>query len=151
MLVAMMSPTLISPIHHVRERSFKRWCARSVILFVFGYAAIWIAAGCVLIAAMLMLNLFAPQSYLPVIVVGIIAFVWQCTPIKQRCLNRSHNHSELAAFGIAADLDALRFGITHGGLVRLLLLGVDATAYAAATRAFCRDGYCNLRDDQRTS
>ena len=43
-----------------------------------------------------------------------MAFVWQCSPIKQRCLNRSHNRRELAAFGIAADLDALRFGITHG-------------------------------------
>lgn len=114
MLIAMMSPMLIAPIRHIIERSFKRRRARSVTLFVVGYAAIWMAAGVVLIAAMLMLNLLAPQSYLPAIGVGIIAFVWQCSPIKQRCLNRHHNHSELAAFGSAADLDALRFGITHG-------------------------------------
>lgn len=114
MLVAMMSPTLITPIRHILNRSFKRRRARSVTLFVVGYAAIWMAAVGVLIAVMLMLNLLAPQSYLPAVGVGIIAFVWQCSPIKQRCLNRGHNHSELAAFGIAADLDALRFGITHG-------------------------------------
>lgn len=114
MLVAMMSPTLITPIRHVRERSFKRRRARCVTLFVVGYAAIWMAAGGVLLAAMLMLSLLMPQSYLPAIGMAIIAFVWQCSPIKQRCLNRGHNHSELAAFGIAADLDALRFGITHG-------------------------------------
>ena len=114
MLVAMMSPTLIAPIHHILKRSFKRRRARSVALFVVGYAAIWMAAGGLLIAATLILNLLAPRSYLPVIAVGIVAFVWQCSPIKQRCLNRGHNHSELAAFGIAADLDALRFGITHG-------------------------------------
>ena len=114
MLVAMMSPTLITPIRHIIERSFKRRRARSVTLFVVGYAAIWMAAGGVLLAVMLMLNLLAPQSYLPAVGVGIIAFVWQCSPIKQRCLNRGHNHRELAAFGIAADLDALRFGITHG-------------------------------------
>lgn len=114
MLVAMMSPTLITPISHVVKRSFKRQRARSVTLFVAGYAAMWMAAGGVLIAVMLMLNLLAPQSYLPAVMVGIIAFVWQCSPVKQRCLNRCHNHSELAAFGIAADLDALRFGITHG-------------------------------------
>ncbi|MET0648204.1 MAG: DUF2182 domain-containing protein [Pyrinomonadaceae bacterium] len=114
MLVAMMSPTLMAPIHHIRERSFKRRRARSVTLFVIGYAAIWMAAGGVLMAAMLLLSLLAPQSYLPAVVVGSIAFVWQCSPVKQRCLNRGHNHSELAAFGIAADLDALRFGITHG-------------------------------------
>lgn len=114
MLVAMMSPTLITPIRHILKRSFKRRRARSITLFVVGYAAIWMAAGGVLIAAMLMLSLLAPQSYLPAVGVGIIAFVWQCSPVKQRCLNRGHNHSELAAFGIAADLDALRFGVTHG-------------------------------------
>jgi predicted metal-binding membrane protein len=114
MLVAMMSPTLITPIRHILKRSFKRRRARSVTLFVIGYAAIWMAAGGVLLAAMLMLSLLMPRSYLPAVGVGIIAFVWQCSPLKQRCLNRGHNHSELAAFGIAADLDALRFGITHG-------------------------------------
>lgn len=114
MLVAMMSPTLIAPIHHVRERSFKRRRARSVALFAAGYAAIWAAAGGVLIAAVLTLNLLAPQSYLPAAVVGLIALVWQCSPVKQRCLNRGHNHGELAAFGTAADLGALRFGVTHG-------------------------------------
>lgn len=114
MLVAMMSPTLIAPLGHILERSFKRRRARSVTLFVLGYAAIWMTAGSVLLAAKLVLSLLAPQSYLPVAVVGLIAFVWQCSPIKQRCLNRGHNHGELAAFGIAADLDAVRFGITHG-------------------------------------
>ena len=114
MLVAMMSPTLIMPIRHVIERSFKRRRARTVTFFVVGYAAIWMAAGLVLIAAVLMLNLLLPQSYLPAAGVGIIAFVWQCSPAKQRCINRGHNHRELAAFGAAADLDALRFGITHG-------------------------------------
>ena len=67
-----------------------------------------------LLATKFVLTLLAPQSYLPAVVVGIVAFVWQCSPVKQRCLNRSHNHRELAAFGIPADLDALRFGITHG-------------------------------------
>jgi predicted metal-binding membrane protein len=114
MLVAMMSPTLIMPIRHVMERSFKRRRVRSVTLFVVGYAAIWMAAGVILLASVLMLNLLLPQSYLPAVGVGIAAFVWQCSPVKQRFINRGHNHRELAAFGIAADLDALRFGISHG-------------------------------------
>ena len=114
MLVAMMSPPLISPVRHILKRSFKRRRARSVTLFVVGYAAIWMAAGGVLLAAMLVLSLLAPQSYLAAVGVGLIAFVWQCSPIKQRCLNRGHNHRELAAFGIAADLDAFDFGFTHG-------------------------------------
>ncbi len=114
MLVAMMSPTLIAPIRHVLKRSFKHRRIRSVALFVVGYGAIWMAGGGVLLAAVLLLSLLMPQSFLPAIGVGIIALVWQCSPVKQRCLNRGHNHSELAAFGIAADLDALRFGVTHG-------------------------------------
>ena len=114
MLIAMMSPTLIAPIQHVIERSFKRRRVRSAVLFVVGYAAIWMLAGAVLVAATLLLNLAAPRSYLPALAVGIVALIWQCSPIKQRCLNRLHNHSELAAFGSAADRDALRFGITHG-------------------------------------
>jgi len=114
MLVAMMSPTLIAPVDHIRKRSFKSRRARSVALFVVGYAAIWMATGAVLVTASLMLNLLEPRSYLPLLGVGIVAIVWQCSPIKQCCLNRGHNHSELAAFGITADLDALRFGITHG-------------------------------------
>lgn len=114
MLAAMMSPTLIAPISHVRERSFKRRRGRSVTLFVVGYAAIWAAAGVALLGAALVLGLLLPRSYLPAVGVGIIAFVWQCSPVKQRCLNRGHNHRELAAFGTAADLDALRFGVTHG-------------------------------------
>lgn len=114
MLVAMMSPSLIAPVRHILERSFQRRRARAVILFVVGYVAIWMMAGSVLLAAMLVLRLLVPHSYLPAAGVGLIALVWQCSPIKQRCLNRGHNHRSLAAFGIAADLDVLRFGITHG-------------------------------------
>jgi predicted metal-binding membrane protein len=143
MLVAMMSPTLIAPVHHVIKRSFKRRRPRSVALFLFGYAAVWMAAGAVLVTATLMLNLLAPPSYLPVVGLGIVALVWQCSPMKQRCLNRGHNHSELAAFGFAADLDALRFGIIHAVwcvgscwalmLLPMLLVEGHLTAMAAVT------------------
>src|SRR5262249_8142641 len=46
--------------------------------------------------------------------VGLIAFVWQASPIKQRCLNRCHSHRPLSAFGVAADRDALLMGLDHG-------------------------------------
>lgn len=114
MLAAMMAPTLIAPVHYIRERSFRRRRGRSIALFVAGYAAIWMAAGSVAIAAMLAVNVVAPGSYLPAVAVAIVALAWQCSPAKQRCLNRGHNHRALAAFGAAADLDALRFGVQHG-------------------------------------
>jgi predicted metal-binding membrane protein len=40
--------------------------------------------------------------------------IWQCSPLKQRCLTRCHYRPEIAAFGMRADGDALRFGATHG-------------------------------------
>ena len=38
----------------------------------------------------------------------------EVSPIKQRCLNRCHADPEISAFGVAADIDALRFGTMHG-------------------------------------
>jgi predicted metal-binding membrane protein len=114
MLVAMMSPALIPPITHLRLRSFKRRRARATVLFVAGYAAIWMAAGSVLLAGILAARWLAPGSYLPAAGVALLAIIWQVSPVKQRCLNRCHAHTELAAFGVAADLGALRFGVSHG-------------------------------------
>lgn len=114
MLVAMMSPLLIPPIWYIRIRSFTHRRARSVLLFVAGYGAVWMTVGAVLLMMALAINYFAPQSYLPAIGVALIALVWQFSPVKQRCLNRCHAHTALAAFGTAADVAALRFGTSHG-------------------------------------
>jgi len=114
MLVAMMSPVLIQPIRHIRLRSFTHRRARSIMFFVAGYAAIWMVLGGGLLSVSLAAKLSAPESYLVAGGIALIAVVWQFSPIKQRCLNRCHGHRELAAFGIAADFDALHFGTTHG-------------------------------------
>jgi predicted metal-binding membrane protein len=114
MLVAMMSPVLISPIRHIRLRSFTHRRTRSIVIFLAAYSGTWLALGAALLAVELAVKSSAPQSYLPAAGVLLIAIVWQTSPIKQRCLNRCHAHTELAAFGAAADFDALRFGIAHG-------------------------------------
>ena len=113
MLAAMMAPLLIAPVRHVRDRSFARRRARAIVLFVAGYGAIWIAAGVILVALAATIQLSFPQSS-AVALVTIAAVVWQFSPAKQGCLNRGHAHPELAAFGTAADIGALRFGVTHG-------------------------------------
>ena len=117
MLVAMMSPALIPPILHVRLSSFRRRRARATALFAAGYAAVWMAAVVILLAAALAIGAIrslAPNPYLPAAGALLLAVVWQPSPAKQRCLNRCHAHPELAAFGLAADLGALRFGLSHG-------------------------------------
>lgn len=114
MLVAMMSPALILPLHHIRIRSFTRRRRRAVALFVAAYATVWLTLGAALAALGVAVAALAPQSYLPAVLAIVAALVWQCSPIKQRCLNRCHAHPELSAFGVAADIDVLRFGAVHG-------------------------------------
>ena len=114
MLVAMMAPMLAAPIYHIRISSFVRRRVRSTMLFVAGYGIVWMAAGVALVAAELAAIWLMPQSYLPAMIVGLIALVWQASPFKQRCLNRCHSHRSLAAFGFAADLDVFRFGLEQG-------------------------------------
>lgn len=114
MLVAMMTPALIPAVRHIRLRSFTHRRLRAIAIFAAAYAAIWIAAGAVLIALALTFERHAPHSYLPFAGVLIVAFAWQCSPAKQVCLNRCHRHLELPAFGREADLGVLRFGVTHG-------------------------------------
>ncbi len=115
MLAAMMSPVLISPVSHIRSRSFTHSRTRLVVLFVAGYAVIWMAVGGTLLAVTVVLALSPSQWRLLAAGSLLLAAVWQCSPVKQRCLNRCHTRPALAAFGAASDRDALRFGISHGG------------------------------------
>lgn len=114
MLIAMMTPMLVAPMYHIRISSFARRQVRSIIVFVAAYGAVWMAAGVVIVAATLIATSLMPGSYLPAIIVGAIALVWQASPFKQRCLNRCHSHRNLSPFGWAADWDAARMGFEHG-------------------------------------
>ncbi len=113
MLAAMMLPLLIAPVRHVRDRSFAQRRVRAIALFVSGYTVVWMAAGAVLLSLSITARLTASES-LALAAAAAIALVWQFSPVKQLCLNRGHAHAALAAFGPPADLDSLRFGVTHG-------------------------------------
>src|SRR3546814_607925 len=84
MVLAMMLPKLITPIQYICERSLKRLRWRLALLFVSGYVAVWFAVGVVMNGVILGVNLLMPMSYIPALVVGIIALVWQFSPVKQR-------------------------------------------------------------------
>ena len=111
MLMAMMVPLIGVPLRHVLDRSLARRRVRAVILFLAGYGLPWLVAGAVLMAAAARISAQASLG-LTLGVVAAIA-VWQCSPAKQRCLNRCHARGPLAAFGVRADLDVLRFGLVH--------------------------------------
>ena len=114
MVIAMMLPKLIMPVKHIYAQSFRHRRFWLSLVFVLAYIAVWMVAGIVMIAIILGLHLLLPNSYLPAIGLGIIAVIWQFSPVKQRCLNKGHNHSTLAAFGWASYRDALGFGVMHG-------------------------------------
>lgn len=114
MVLAMMLPKLIAPVQYIYGRSFKNRRFWSALLFIFGYMAVWIVVGFFMNALIVGLNLVMPDSFIPATGVVIIAVIWQFSPVKQRCLNRGHDHIPLAAFGPEANRDAVMFGMMHG-------------------------------------
>jgi predicted metal-binding membrane protein len=111
MVAAMMLPMLAGAVGHVRARSLPRRRKRSLALFMIGYWAIWGACGIPIVLAMLMLQLMQLSAVVTIALVGSLVLVWQFSPAKQFCLNRCHDQPPLAAYGIAADLAALRYGV----------------------------------------
>jgi predicted metal-binding membrane protein len=114
MVAAMMFPLLPRPLQHVRERSFTSRRTRVMLLFIASYLSVWLAAGIGLQPLAIVLRLAIPVPLASVTVAALLALAWQVSPAKQVCLNRCHRQPHLAAFGAAADRDALVFGLTHG-------------------------------------
>lgn len=114
MIAAMMAPLLVQPLRHVRDRGFARRRTRATLLFVAGYAAVWMVVGFGLRVLALAARWAEPA---PLVCLGLAvaaAVVWQVSPAKQWCLNRCHRRPHLAAFGAAADRDAFGYGLTNG-------------------------------------
>jgi predicted metal-binding membrane protein len=113
MLLAMMPPLLTQPVAYLWDRSFSRRRWRAIGLFVGGYGAIWTLAGIGLMATAILISELSRQVRLPVVIPSIVlALLWQCSPAKQMCLNRCHRQPRLSAFGLAADMDSLRYGLS---------------------------------------
>jgi predicted metal-binding membrane protein len=115
MLLAMMPPLLTEPMGHLWTRSLRRRRLRAVILFGMGYAAVWMLAGIVLVAAAIVLKTLASVAGASALALAILmAVLWQISPGKQTCLNQCHRLPRLSAFGIAADRDCLLYGVSDG-------------------------------------
>jgi predicted metal-binding membrane protein len=114
MIVAMMAPLVAAPLQHLRDRSFARRRAPATALFLLGYLIAWTAAGVGLLTlaeAPRASPLAAEPGFA---LAAAAAALWQASPAKQWALNRCCRRPQLAAFGAAADRDALGFGLTHG-------------------------------------
>lgn len=145
MIIAMMLPLALSPLRHVRERSFARRRARSMLEFVAGFAAVWMAVGIILHMVALLLRWAVPVPAFRLALAIAAALLWQISPAKQWFLNRCHQRPALAVFGTAADLDAFWFGIKNGLacagacwalMLPMLLTGQGALALMVAAALF---------------
>ena len=136
MLTAMMGPLLIPALRHVHARSLPRNRWPAMTLLIAGCAATWWAVAAALQQAAAFSAARAPAA--PLLFGLLAALAWQASPAKQRCLNRHHAHPPIAAFGPAAWLDPLRYGVTHalwcaGSCWALMLLPLLATGLTGGT------------------
>jgi predicted metal-binding membrane protein len=113
MVAAMMPPLIVRPLLHVQVQSLARRRTRAMLLFGAGYVSIWLAAGLVLQPLAWVLAGAVGAPWTGIGVAALLACLWQVSPLKQVCLNGCHRQPALAAFGLAADLDSLGFGVGH--------------------------------------
>jgi predicted metal-binding membrane protein len=111
MLLAMMTPLLWQPLAHVWDRSLAERRARAVLLFLGSYFGVWMLAMAVLALAAVGLRIVAGSAAIAFAVAAVAAVLWQMTPAKTRFLNRCHALRPLPAFGLAADIGSLRYGL----------------------------------------
>ncbi|EJL01311.1 membrane protein, putative [Pseudomonas fluorescens Q2-87] len=112
MLLAMMPPLLATPLTHVWRSSLPNRRIQASVGFLLGYAAMWMAAGPLLIALALLLQMAAAENTLAVAL--LVAMLWSASPWHRAALDRGHRMGQLSLFGWAADRDCLIRGLAHG-------------------------------------
>lgn len=74
-----------------------------------GYVATWSVGWALLLGVAGVARAIAPGDWAAALGLAVLV-AWQASPAKQRLLNCCHAKPSLAAFGRAADLDALSLG-----------------------------------------
>ncbi|GGP25116.1 copper chaperone [Silvimonas amylolytica] len=110
MLLAMMAPRWLMPLRHVAFRSLRSRRGRAMALFVLGWLMIWLLPAWPI--GLLLVRFEAPPA--AVMMLFVLAAVWQLTPQRHRALLRCHRTRPLALTGWRADTDCLRFGAQQG-------------------------------------
>jgi predicted metal-binding membrane protein len=115
MLITMMPPLMSGPLLHVWRRSLTRRRLRAVLLFIAGFGLVWLMAGVPLMTMSIVIRgIVGGSEWCAIAFALAIALLWQASPLKQITLNRCHRRPPLAAFGLAAETDALRYGADLG-------------------------------------
>ena len=84
---------------------------RAVLLFLGSYFGVWMLAMAVFALAAVALRIVAGSAAMAFAIAAGAAVLWQMTPAKVLFLNRCHALRPLPAFGLAADIGSLRYGL----------------------------------------
>lgn len=107
MMLAMMPSVLERPLGSLLDFGSTRRRLSAACLFLLGYGSAWMATGTMLVLLAIGLRAVLPGPGGPPAIALVAAALWQVSPWKRLCLNRCRD--------LAADRDALRFGLAHGG------------------------------------
>jgi predicted metal-binding membrane protein len=125
MILAMAPPLLLREIGGLWRTSLHRRRHLTLASFLCGYAGVWLLVG----VALAMLAAWLTVSVERMAVGIALVALWHWSPARQRCLNACHRILRLRVFGLAAQWDALRYGLASGcycagacGLSMLLVL-----------------------------
>lgn len=115
MVTAMMLPLLVVPIRQVAFRSYYWRQGKAIAAFLAGYAAVWMFTG--MLCGWLFL-IIGVAELVPAFVAASIALlaaaIWQILPFRAAAMRKCHRTVALTPRGLAADLDCIRFGLSHG-------------------------------------
>ena len=139
MVIAMMIPTLIAPARFAAFRSLWPRRHRAILGLLLGYIVVWAMAG-LLWQSILVLTGWSPGLVASAIVFAAAA-AWQITSAKRRSLRACHRSRPLSPIGWRADVDCLRYGLSHGAqcVVSCWLLMIACMLPAARSPGDDRD------------
>lgn len=115
MVTAMMLPLLVVPIRQVAFRSYRWRRGKAITGFLAGYVVIWMFAGmlCGWVFFILGAAELVPASIAAPVTL-LVAAIWQLSTFRAAAMRKCHRTVALAPRGLAADLDCIRFGLSHG-------------------------------------
>ena len=124
MLAAMMPPLLARPMERLWFAGTAGRRSSATALFLLAYFGVWTLAGVVLMATAVAVEVLANGARLSALVpAGLVAFIWQATPLKQVALNACHRPPRMTPDGLVAVRDSPRYGLpsrfhasAHAGL-----------------------------------
>ncbi|MGA8047245.1 MAG: DUF2182 domain-containing protein [Dermatophilaceae bacterium] len=147
MVLAMSPLLLLREVSHLWRGSLRRTRRLTLLVFTSGYGLVWLLGGLVALPFAHALG----DSRLLIGLTVVAVLVWQCSPLRQACLNVCHRTPPLRVFGAAARADAWRYGVVAGSacaascgpIMVLVLLATEAhlAAMSVATTVLVIERY----------